>query len=262
MKRLIVLLAILCTFGYTKTLTATLGNKCNTLLPIKGGYTVCHTIEVKYNLEKGRIITHGYEGDSNVVFLVRLWDADSMRIDFVATDLSVNKALAGDEYKVPKELATETKYLDIVILNDDEFSPYRTSEHCYLDDNAVWYFQESIDKWKINKKECLPKDTTLKNCAAIERSEEDGETRIHCYKHLYKGTYEDGVPFIQATDSYWKYDEDHNIVEHWMKCPDGYTDRFQESYGCIKISESDDVNINEPKDACEPWNMVAGKCKE
>lgn len=232
-----------------KTLTASIGGKC---AKIKDGYTKCHTITVKYNLEKGRISTDGYYDDDQVRFMVRLWDADSMRIDFVAHDLYVNAHFAGDEYIVPKELAAETKYLDIAIY-DEDFSPYAEEHGCYNDANVVWNFPKS-DGSGSNEYRCLPADTILSVCKSIIRNDAE-ETTISCYKdskpHTSKSYNRQAIlpkrAWIRWIGDTYEFDD--------VVCPAGYNQVNDVSYLCVKNCQRGFVDIDGKcvrKPKCKP----------
>lgn len=126
---------------------------------IIGGKCEDHVVSVKYNIAKGRLITSGYYTDT-FIFGVRLFDADSFRIDFVIPDLTVNKYYAGDDFIVPDSLRKDVKYIDIVIYGDDDVvaSVYK----CYRESDVM--FDVMMNSPKSTKNDysfCAPPDTML-----------------------------------------------------------------------------------------------------
>lgn len=82
---------------------------------IKHGTIKHNGVEVKYNVRKGRLkITCGGLCPDSAMYLIRFFDRDSLRLDFVAEDLHPDKNLTGNEYKVPDEIIKEISYLDII----------------------------------------------------------------------------------------------------------------------------------------------------
>lgn len=161
-----IIVFILCIFATVnaKILTSHLGS-CNDSRKIENGYIKCHDIKVKYNLEKGRISTDGALADSDLVFMIRFWDKDSMRIDFTAMDLHVNKAYADSEYIVPKEIINDTKYIEILpYQNNENFSAYNEEIICF-NDNVVWHktISDKTGTFLSFFDICLPPDSVLNN---------------------------------------------------------------------------------------------------
>ena len=48
-----------------------------------------------------------------------MFDKDSLRIDFIASDIKPDKYISGDEYIIPPDVRKEISYMEIVPLNDD-----------------------------------------------------------------------------------------------------------------------------------------------
>lgn len=161
-----IIVFILCIFATVnaKILTSHLGS-CNDSRKIENGYIKCHDIKVKYNLEKGRIFTDGALADSNLVFMIRFWDKDSMRIDFIASGLHVNKAYADSSFIVPKEIINDTKYIEILpYINDENFSVYNEEIIC-VNDNVLWKkdIPNKTGRFISVSDICLPSDSVLNN---------------------------------------------------------------------------------------------------
>ena len=139
-----------------KILKANLGGSCETVIRVNNGYVACHSVDVKWNLTKGRITTHGNTDDENEEFLIRIWDKNNQRIDDVAADIQVNKALAGEEYKIYNENLKDAVKLDIVPLNEN-FSPYKLEVKC--NNNSVKPY-----RLKNNDKQFYCNSTPYENC--------------------------------------------------------------------------------------------------
>lgn len=275
MKKTIILIICLLTMSFGKIMTANLGGKCLPSSKVDGGYTICHAINVKYNLEKGRITTDGALADSNITFMIRMWDVDSMRLDFIATDLHVNMAYAGDEYKVPIDLIKDVHYIEIKLQNDDDnYSPWSEDYECFDDNTVPWVIYNNYDDFKKQKVKCLSKDTTLTKCKVIQRGEYNNKFEIKCFEknRIWK---ENNEIFTLAYDSFINFETDEpNIV--WANCADGY-ELFEDRLACKKVnkknkqleknnndyipdggwySDSNDTN-------CPPsWQNADGTCKQ
>lgn len=80
-------------------------------------YVKTNAIRVKWNIEKGRIAIqcNGLCKEDEKI-LIRMFDKDSLRIDFALFNLEVDKYLSGNEYIVPKEFRSEIAFMDIVRL--------------------------------------------------------------------------------------------------------------------------------------------------
>ena len=82
---------------------------------IKHGRVKHNGVEIKYNVRKGRLkIKCGELCPDTLLYLIRFFDKDSLRLDFAVPELRPNTNLAGDEYKVPDDIIKEIAYLDIV----------------------------------------------------------------------------------------------------------------------------------------------------
>src|SRR5574344_2551241 len=100
MKKLLILILCLVSLCFAdKILTTTVG-KLNPTSKVIGGYEETHGVKVTWNLSKGRITTKGNSLDSAEEFMIRIWDKNNQRIDAYASEIFVNKAPSGDEYKV------------------------------------------------------------------------------------------------------------------------------------------------------------------
>lgn len=84
-----------------------------------------NTLTIKWNIKKGRLnIKCGALCNEDDEFLIRLFDKDSLRIDFVAYGIKPNQYLSGDEYIVPANIRKDIAYMDIVPLNDEWVPEY------------------------------------------------------------------------------------------------------------------------------------------
>lgn len=157
MKKIFLILFMLSSFVFAdKILKANLGGSCETVIKVNNGYVACHSVDVKWNLTKGRITTRGNTDDENEEFLIRIWDKNNQRIDDVAADIQVNKALAGEEYKIYNENLKDAVKLDIVPLNEN-FSPYKLEVKC--NNNSVRPY-----RLKNNNKQFYCNSTPYENC--------------------------------------------------------------------------------------------------
>lgn len=131
------------------------GGKVPLSKSVKHGRIAHNGIKVKYNIVKGRISTTGGElSSSSDRFMIRFFDSDSLRIDFVAYEIAPNKNLSGRQYAVPRELLKDVAYLDIVPYDKDwepvakvecddgyevEYDNTITDNGAHADDGALSY---------------------------------------------------------------------------------------------------------------------------
>lgn len=92
-------------FGYVKNY-----NKKNAKLKTSA-------IRVKWNIRKGRISIGSQGIDTEDEYAIRLFDKDTLRIEYFIYGLKSAKALADSSYIIPKELVKDVKYVEILNLS-------------------------------------------------------------------------------------------------------------------------------------------------
>lgn len=92
-------------FGYVKNY-----NKKNAELKTSA-------IRVKWNIRKGRILIESQGIDSEDEYAIRLFDKDTLRIDYFIRELMSAQVLADSSYIIPKELVKDVKYVEILNLS-------------------------------------------------------------------------------------------------------------------------------------------------
>lgn len=120
-----------------------------------------NNVTVKWNIAKGRLrITCGGLCDTTERYMVRLFDKDSLRIDFVAYDLEVDKVYADSEYIVPKSVRGEIALMELTLLDNDDgntFEAFRGEVLCYdgyiltdtIESEGTVKGSKKLDKYKI-----------------------------------------------------------------------------------------------------------------
>ena len=79
-----------------------------------------NNVLVRWNVKKGRLsISCGKLCDTTDTYLIRLFDKDSLRIDFVAGPIEASRALSDSEYIVPASMRGDIAYMEILPINDD-----------------------------------------------------------------------------------------------------------------------------------------------
>lgn len=83
-------------------------------------YVKSNALTIKWNIKKGRMsVTCGGLCNVDDEFLIRMFDKDSLRIDFAAYDIKPNQYIVGDEYIIPPDVRKEIAYMEIKPLNKD-----------------------------------------------------------------------------------------------------------------------------------------------
>lgn len=92
---------------------------------ITHGHLKTNSMTIKWNIKKGRMsVICDSLCNENDEFLIRLFDKDSLRIDFIAYDIKPNTYLSGDEYIVHTDIAKDIAYMEIMPLNNDWVPEY------------------------------------------------------------------------------------------------------------------------------------------
>ena len=159
MKKIFLILFMLSSFVFADKILTTSVGKLNPTTKVVGGYEEPHGIKVTWNLTKGRITTKGNSLDSAEEFIIRIWDKNNQKIDAYATEIFVNKALSGDEYKVYGNDLNDAKSLDLVFLNN-KFNPTKQTFVCFDDTDVLF-------KLENGSVVCANPDTTFKNKTII-----------------------------------------------------------------------------------------------
>lgn len=165
MKKIFLILFILSSFVFADKILTTSVGKLNPTSKVIGGYEEPHGVKVTWNLSKGRITTIGNSLDSAEEFMIRIWDKNNQRIDAYASEIFVNKALSGDEYKVYGTDLNDAKSLDLVFFNE-KFKPTKSTFIC-SDDHTVPF------KLENGSVVCANPDTTFKNKSIIIYNDEN-----------------------------------------------------------------------------------------
>lgn len=83
-------------------------------------YVKSNELIIKWNIKKGRLrVNCGGLCNEDDEYIIRMFDKDSLRIDFIASDIKPDKYISGDEYIIPPDVRKEISYMEIVPLNDD-----------------------------------------------------------------------------------------------------------------------------------------------
>ena len=165
MKKIFFIMFMLSSFVFADKILTTSVGKLNPTAKVIGGYEEPHGVKVTWNLTKGRITTKGNSLDSAEEFMIRIWDKYNQRIDAYASEIFVNKAPSGDEYKVYGTDLNDAKSLDLVFFNN-KFNPTKSTFVCY-DNNAVPFELEN------GNVVCANPDTTFKNKTILIYNDEN-----------------------------------------------------------------------------------------
>ena len=165
MKKIFLIMFMLSSFVFADKILTTSVGKLNPTAKVIGGYEEPHGVKVTWNLTKGRITTKGNSLDSAEEFMIRIWDKYNQRIDAYASEIFVNKALSGVEYKVYGNDLNDAKSLDLVFFNK-KFNPTKSTFVCY-DDNTVPFELEN------GSVVCANPDTTFKNKTILIYNDEN-----------------------------------------------------------------------------------------
>lgn len=79
-------------------------------------------IKVKWNITKGRVnVECGKLCNEDEKFIVRLFDRDTLRIDFIIILPQESRTESGKEFIVPKEYRKDVAFMDIVPVGADDW---------------------------------------------------------------------------------------------------------------------------------------------
>ena len=83
-------------------------------------YVISNTLTIKWNTQKGRMSVK-CDGLCNEddEFFIRMFDKDSLLIDFAVFGLTPNQYLSSDEYIIPSNVRKDIAYMEIVPSSDD-----------------------------------------------------------------------------------------------------------------------------------------------
>ena len=134
MKHIITLLLVLASICCAKQFTVKVGNLSShrgdvwTIRSfgsvdngkIAHGHLNTNSMTIKWNIKKGRMkVICDDLCNENDEFVIKLFDKDSLRIDFIAYDIKPNQYRSGDEYIVPSDIQKDIAYMEIMSLNND-----------------------------------------------------------------------------------------------------------------------------------------------
>ena len=130
MKKLIILIFILISFSFSKQIRmyweqlAPVNNKNEVWnietfgyienYNVKNATLKTSAINIKWNVRKGRIMVRSQGIDTEDEYIIRLFDKDTLRIDYVVIGLHSGKLYADTEYVIPKELVKDVKFVEIM----------------------------------------------------------------------------------------------------------------------------------------------------
>lgn len=167
MKKIFLIMFMLSSFVFADKILTTSVGKLNPTAKVIGGYEEPHGVKVTWNLTKGRITTKGNSLDSAEEFMIRIWDKYNQRIDAYATEIFVNQAPSGDEYKVYGHDLNDAKSLDLVFFNEN-FNPTKSTFRCYNDNTVPFELgNDSVI--------CANPDTTFKNKTIVIYDDESNK---------------------------------------------------------------------------------------
>lgn len=102
----------------------------NSSLIIKVNHGLVHSnaLTIKWNIKKGRMKVRcdGLCNDDDI-FAIRMFDKDSLRIDYVSPVLKPDTELAGDEYIIPADVRKDIAFMEIVPINDNWVKKYEVT---------------------------------------------------------------------------------------------------------------------------------------
>ena len=135
MKNLIILIALMCSIASATKVNIGMSQKRNGDVWTVASYgyimdlyiphsTAWHSngIKVKWNIAKGRVnVECGKLCNEDEKFIVRLFDRDTLRIDFVIILPQESRTESGKEFIVPKEYRKDVAFMDIVPVGADDW---------------------------------------------------------------------------------------------------------------------------------------------
>jgi len=75
-------------------------------------------VKIKWNTRKGRIRILS-QGINTEEYMIRLFDKDTLRIDYYVIELKANQVLTDFSYIIPKELLKDVKYVEIMAFREN-----------------------------------------------------------------------------------------------------------------------------------------------
>ena len=267
MNKIFLILFMLSSFVFADKILTTSVGKLNHTSKIIGGYEEPHGVKVTWNLTKGRITTKGNSLDSAEEFMIRIWDKNNQRIDAYASEIFVNKALSGEEYKVYGSDLNDAKSLDLVFFND-KFNPTKSTFVCFDDNNVPFELENGSVV-------CANPDTTFKNkTIIIYNDENDNDYLIREVKTCKNKEKCDGIKSYNLNTSefechtnYYKQTSEEKCVPK-KKCKkneklDEYNDCVSPDSGYIWLNnDNDDLNQRPVcKAENERYNESTNQCE-
>lgn len=169
-----------------------------------------NTITVKWNISNGRmaVTCNEYCSESDE-FLIRLFDKDSLRIDWVAWNIQPNTYLADSSYIVPASVRREISYMEIRSTDED------------------WHPEYSVickDGYDLRYESYADEDYRIRPILELFTSSCQKQTSEVQYKPLRPSDNEEiNEPNTETT------------IDNTKKCPDGY---YQHNNNCYCYSSS------------------------
>lgn len=76
-------------------------------------------VRIKWNVRKGRIRIESQEINTEDEYMIRLFDKDTLRIDYFITELKADKVLTDSSYIIPKKVLKDVKYVEIMAFREN-----------------------------------------------------------------------------------------------------------------------------------------------
>lgn len=140
-------------------------------------------IKVKWNIAKGRVnVECGKLCNEDEKFIVRLFDRDTLRIDFVIILPQESRTESGKEFIVPKEYRKDVAFMDIVPVGADDWR-HKFSLECedgYTpliptpeQDDGAW--QDGFNGLLFATSACIPVDSEEDHLELWKKANEANE---------------------------------------------------------------------------------------
>lgn len=179
MKKLLIFIALMCSIASAKVnidmsqkrsgdvwTVATYGYITDLDIPHSKAWN-SNGIKVKWNIAKGRVnVECGKLCNEDEKFIVRLFDRDTLRIDFVIILSQESRTESGKEFIVPKEYRKDVAFMDIVPVGADDWR-HKFSLECedgYApfipapeQDDSAW--QDGFIGIMFSTSACIPADS-------------------------------------------------------------------------------------------------------
>lgn len=180
MKKLLIFVALMCSIASATEVTIDMSHKRSGDVWTVASYgyitdlDIPHSkawhsngIKVKWNIAKGRVnVECGNLCNDDDMFIVRLFDRDTLRIDFALTLFQENKTLSGKGYIVPMEYRKDVAFMDIVPVGANDWR-HKFSLECEegytpfipesVQDDSAW--RDGLIGAMFSISACIPSDS-------------------------------------------------------------------------------------------------------